>query len=191
VSKIGIFPGTFDPVHDGHIAFALAALQTCGLDKVVLLPERQPRQKNGVTALNERVAMLKLAAANYPQLQVVELPDDVFTVRGTLPELQRRFGDRLTLLLGSDVARTFAHRWPDLDKLLDVMSLAIGLRRQDSQADIAALLAELGRPVQTCFVPIEKPHAASSAVRQGAQAEHVDSKVQGYIKEHKLYLAAE
>ncbi|HEU5121705.1 MAG TPA: adenylyltransferase/cytidyltransferase family protein, partial [Candidatus Saccharimonadales bacterium] len=61
--RIGIYSGTFDPVHYGHIAFAASAIRACNLDEVVFLPEPQPRYKAGVTDIAHRLALLTMATA--------------------------------------------------------------------------------------------------------------------------------
>ena len=66
--RVGIYPGAFDPVHKGHIAFALAAITAHQLDKVFFLPEPSPRHKQGVKALDHRVEMVRLATANDPRI---------------------------------------------------------------------------------------------------------------------------
>ena len=80
MSKVGIFSGTFDPVHAGHIAFALEAMESAGLDKVYFLPESMPRRKSGVTHYAHRLAMLELALKPYNKLSILELPDKQFSV---------------------------------------------------------------------------------------------------------------
>jgi cytidyltransferase-like protein len=52
MKHIGIYPGSFDPVHEGHFAFAKAALETGRLDTVIFLPEMKPRGKPQVTPSN-------------------------------------------------------------------------------------------------------------------------------------------
>src|SRR5688500_13565413 len=113
--RIGIFPGTFDPVHQGHVAFCLEALRVCKLDEVLLLPERVPREKQNVADFSRRRSLLQDAVSARPALHVMVLNSDQFTVKETLPELQRKLGDaELTLLVGSDVVRTFLYRWEGL-----------------------------------------------------------------------------
>ena len=67
VKRIGIFAGTFDPVHKGHISFALQAIEAAGLDEVVFLPEPRPRHKQSVTDQSHRIAMINLAIKAYPK----------------------------------------------------------------------------------------------------------------------------
>src|SRR5258706_15577528 len=101
---IGIYSGTFDPVHPGHVAFALETLQTCKLDEVIFLPEQTPRDKQAVTDLSHRIALLERALADEPNMRVLKLRSPQFTVADTLPEIYAALKDtQLTLLVGSDV----------------------------------------------------------------------------------------
>lgn len=161
-SRIGIYSGTFDPVHAGHIAFARAAARACRLSEVVFLPERQPREKQQVTPLKMRLSQLETAVAPYPELRVVALKDRQFSVQETLPRLQALFaGAELTLLVGSDVVRTFRYRWEGLELLLRAMPLAIGMRKGDDQAETEAIIKELAAQYKLVLTPayIHTPHA--------------------------------
>src|SRR5688572_2239805 len=133
MTRIGVFSGTFDPVHRGHVAFALAALKQCALDKVVLLPERSLRGKLGVSDFKHILHMLRLAVRPHRKLSVLALDDRQFTVGHTLPQLQEKYeGAELVLLLGSDVVQTFGFRWPGIDTLLSSVELAITTRAGES-----------------------------------------------------------
>jgi nicotinate-nucleotide adenylyltransferase len=189
--RIGIFSGTFDPVHAGHIAFCQAALEQGGLTKVILLPEAEPRDKQGVTPLKHRVAMLRLAIQDESGFEVLELPQRQFSVADTLPELSQRFPkDELVLLVGSDVVQTFSFRWPGLEQLLEQMELIIGLRRHDTPADIDALVQQLTLKVRYQCIPSPQAHAASARVRLGQHGVlDLDPKVANYIAKQQLYAA--
>ena len=126
--RIGIYSGTFNPVHSGHVTFALQALQTAKLDKVYFLPERRPRYKQHVEHYGHRVAMIRQALQLHPKLDVLETDDVSFTVSRTLPRLELQFpGAQLVFLMGSDVV-THLHAWPGADILLARSELAVGLR---------------------------------------------------------------
>jgi nicotinate-nucleotide adenylyltransferase len=169
-AKVGIYAGTFDPVHAGHVAFALAALRDCGLDEVVFLPERSPRHKQNVAHVARRVEALETATASLRGLRVVELPTEQFTVRGTLPELRSMFPNaELTVLVGSDVVRRSLPHWPDLAALLHEVSLAVGLRGVDTQGDVAGVMNLLAAthdtPVRYGCVRTRHAHVASTHIR--------------------------
>lgn len=169
--KTGIYPGAFDPLHQGHIAFAREAIKVCGLDEVVFLPERLPRGKDNVTGLTERVALLREGLSG-EGLRVAQLASDRFTVKDTLPELLEMFaGSELTLLLGSDIALTLTYRWEGLEILLASVSLAIGMRGDDSPDEIAGIITalekEYGLAVTHTIVQTEHAGLASSQIRLG------------------------
>lgn len=191
--RIGIFSGTFDPVHSGHIAFAKEAMEVCQLDKVVFLPEQTPRFKHSVTDISHRVELLKLATNGIKGLDVIAPTSAQFTVRQTLPELHNMFkGTVLTLLIGSDVVKTFPHRWEDLGILLGDVSLAIGMRARDTFDEVLAVLNKLeaNYKIKIDYALIKAPDldVASSHVRNGiADVSRLQPDIVDYINKHKLY----
>ena len=191
--SIGIYPGTFDPVHRGHVAFAAETARMLSLDEVIFLPEPKPRRKTNVTDLSHRTALIAAATAENARLGVVNLTSDQFTVPETLAEIRQAFGDvYLTMLIGSDVAR-FLQSWDALDSLLKEVSLAIGVRAGDSAQDIAAIMDEIARnsgvPVRYQLITARGAGVSSSQIRRGLAGEsHVHPSVAGYIKKHQLYV---
>ena len=108
MQRIGIFGGTFDPVHLGHLIMAEQAREQAGLDQVWFVPAARPPHKldRPLTAFHHRVEMLALAVAGHSAFRVNELEKDrsgpSYTV-DTLEELHRRHPDTaMHLLLGSD-----------------------------------------------------------------------------------------
>lgn len=126
--RIGIFAGTFNPIHSGHISFALQALEAAGLDKIYFMPERRPRHKTNVEHYGHRVAMIRRALQPHPRLEVLETDDVSFTVNRTLPRLKTQLaGSELIFLVGSDVAPHIPD-WPGGSKLLAEHELIVGRR---------------------------------------------------------------
>lgn len=193
MSRVGIYSGTFDPVHQGHVAFCRAAALACKLDAVWLLPEREPRAKTNVTEYTERVHMLQLAIADEANMNVLQLPDKQFSVRQTLPQLRRCFtGDELYLLLGSDVVRTFTYRWEGLRELLKTTWLIIGMREGDDRDDVQAILQQLqieySVPLRYTIIESPRTHLASLRIRRQQHAEdELDPRVAAYIADQRLY----
>jgi nicotinate-nucleotide adenylyltransferase len=190
--RVGIFPGTFDPVHQGHIAFCLEASRMCQLDEVVLLPEPVPHGKQRVTDMAHRVALLDTAIANYANIRVLTLGSEQFSVKDTLPALQRIFPNaELVMLMGSDVASTLMYRWEDVKQLLEQLALAIGVRHGDMPEGVAHIMQQLeeryNHPVRYTLIP--SPHAklASSRIRSGAVPARSDPATAAYIQRHGLY----
>ena len=187
--RIGIFAGSFDPVHSGHIAFALQACKTAKLDTVYFLPERRPRQKPGIEHVGHRAAMITRAIKPYNQLGLLELPDIYFDTRHTLVKLRREFADaQLVMLLGSDLLLHLAE-WPDVGDLLSSTELAIGLRSAQTTELVSRAITQL--PVQPPAVTIIKTangHVASAKIRQAIRKRH---QAAGLLASVQRYATAE
>jgi nicotinate-nucleotide adenylyltransferase len=139
-SRIGIYAGTFDPVHSGHVAFALQALRAANLNMIYFLPERQPRGKQQVEHFGHRVGMLERALKPHPQLQVKELVDVNFSVKRTLPQLRQQFkGSQLVFLFGSDIVPGLAD-WPHATQLLKDNELVVGIRSRHNREDLHRII---------------------------------------------------
>lgn len=171
VKRIGIYSGTFNPVHAGHIAFALQAMKAAKLDKLYFLPERRPRSKKHVEHFGHRVAMLKQAVKPYPKFDVLELDDVSFTVKRTLPRLEIMFPEsQLVFLIGSDVAEHMG-QWPQLDRLFATSEILVGIRDMHDADHLQQIIADW--PVKPLDARIIKSHAASVSskkVREALQA---------------------
>lgn len=193
--KIGIFSGTFDPVHKGHIAFALKAAEAAGLDMVYFLPEAVPRRKDGVTHYAHRIALLRLATRPHKKLSVLDLPDKQFTVSRTLPRLRKRFPDSdLYLLIGSDIVPYLTDgSWPGAEKLIAGMRLVVGIRAGEDAQDIAARLQELVPDRSFHILEADNPHASSRDIRlayeHGKSHDAALSSLDAYVKKHWLYVS--
>lgn len=196
-ARVGIYAGTFDPVHSGHIAFALQALEAASLDKVYFLPERRPRQKSQVEHFGHRVAMLERALKAHPRLEALELEDTSFNVSRTLPRLKKRFpGAQLVFLFGSDVALGLAD-WPGADRLLKGAELVVGIRSRDKRGNVRRAVEAW--PVQPESVTIFDSYAPAvssgivrEALRQGrgrGKAPGLLSSVERYSDRHWLYVS--
>ena len=86
--RIGIYAGTFDPVHIGRVTFALQSLEAAKLDEVYFLPERRPRGKATPEHFGHRVGMLKRALEPHERLRVLELVDVNFSVEKDIAEAE-------------------------------------------------------------------------------------------------------
>ncbi len=196
MKRVGIFSGTFDPVHNGHIAFAEAAAKECKLDKVFLLVEPTPRRKQAVKAFEHRVNMMQLAIADKPNLGSIVLEHQQFTPKETLPVLLQRFsGAELVMLMGDDMLSHFVD-WPNVDYLVNTVSFIIGARRESPAAvrkKVETISAIRGVVFDFSVIAIKDKHVSSSKVRsilrQGHSSKDLHPSVMAYIRERKLYAA--
>lgn len=194
MSRVGIYAGTFDPVHSGHITFALQALEAAKLDVIYFLPERRPRDKAHVEHFGHRVAMLKKAAAPHPQFEVMELVDVSFSVTRTLPHLQRELpNSQLVFLFGSDVVPGLAD-WPNANRLLEAGELVIGLRNQDDRASIHKIVESWqAQPRAVTIFDSFAPDVSSGKVREALRtkqpAKGLLTSVERYSDRNWLYIS--
>ncbi len=186
--RIGILGGTFDPVHNGHLAVAEAAMGSGRLDRVLMMPAGDPWQKIGraVTPARNRLEMVRLAVADTPGLEVddreVRRQGPTFTI-DTLESFPD--SDELYLVLGADTAmgiRTW-HRASDLLHRAEVMVVPrSGLTRED----VASVLDHFH------FLEMEPVEISATSIRESlANGEDVTDLVPepvlSYIGLHNLY----
>ena len=190
--RIGIYSGTFDPVHQGHIVFAWQAMLEAGLAAVYLVPERRPRYKTGVSSIEDREAMLRIAIEGEPHLQVLTLPDDYCSVASTLTTLQQYFAadTQLLFLFGSDVA-VHMPAWDGAEMLADSAGICVGLRQGDTRALVASQLASLQIPPERLwFISTNLATAASADIRACLREGNHEEPIPGAINEVISYAAA-
>jgi nicotinate-nucleotide adenylyltransferase len=122
-SRIGLLGGTFDPIHNGHIAIAKTAIQQLKLDKLLLIPAGNPWQKSEFTDSKHRLEMVKKAGKDLEKVEVSDLEVNktgpTYTFE-TLQELHKKFpNSEFILILGSDAVAGFdTWKEPNLIKTL-------------------------------------------------------------------------
>jgi nicotinate-nucleotide adenylyltransferase len=128
--RIGVFGGTFDPVHVGHLAIANAALESVPLDRVLFVPaKRAPLKEHGPVAdAADRLRMLELAVTGEPRFGVSRVELDRDGPSYTVETLERLSGsDDLFLILGSDAMANLP-RWKDADRIAQLATLTVAER---------------------------------------------------------------
>ncbi len=131
--RVGVYGGTFDPVHQGHLIVTEQCREQGRLDQVWFVPAPRPPNKldQSLTRFDQRVEMLQLAIAGNPAFRVDEIEKErtgpSYTV-DTLAELQRRHpGDDLWLLVGSDTLADLPN-WHDPVRLVGLVGLLVMAR---------------------------------------------------------------
>lgn len=191
-NHIGIYAGTFDPVHSGHISFALQAVEQTGLDEVYFLPERKPSHKSEAEHYGHRVAMLRQAIRPYRKLGLAEVVEKQFSVTKTLPRLKRIFtGSSLTLLVGADVFVRLPD-WQDVALLVQETGFVVAVRSRDELEAVLATIASLHIPAQSIYVLDSlRPEVSSTKMRYAlSKNTHIDgllTSVAQYAKREWLY----
>jgi nicotinate-nucleotide adenylyltransferase len=128
--KIGVFGGSFDPVHFGHLLLAQQCLESAGLDRVLFVPAAHSPLKSStpVADAKARVEMLQLAIADHPQLAIctleIERGDISYTVDTLRALHQSSPQDEWFLLMGLDALLDFP-RWHQPEDILKLAKLLV------------------------------------------------------------------
>ncbi|ODU08916.1 MAG: nicotinate (nicotinamide) nucleotide adenylyltransferase [Rubrivivax sp. SCN 71-131] len=192
--RLGLFGGSFDPVHRAHLALARAALQSLRLDRVLWLPAGQPWQKaRALTPAAHRVAMLQLALQGEPRF-VLDARETTrsgpsYTVQSVRELRAEHPQARLFLLIGQDQFAGF-HTWHGWQEILQQVELAVAARPGAAPAADAAVLRHRHR-----VVPLAPQDVAATTVRARVAAgesiaDLVPPEVARYIDRQGLYRAA-
>jgi nicotinate-nucleotide adenylyltransferase len=193
---IGIMGGTFDPVHNGHLAAARQLRGVADLGQIWLMPNATPPHRTAapVAPAQDRMRMVELAVAGHDGLVASHIEVDrggVSYTIDTVRELAREYpGQRCLLLIGSDAALQI-RSWHEADALLETASFVIFNRPETALAP--QTLHELGfAPARSRIVHLDTPAIAAHQVRdrlaRGAPIDDlVPAAVADYIRVHELY----
>jgi nicotinate-nucleotide adenylyltransferase len=192
--NIGLFGGTFDPIHRGHLALARAARERCNLSRMLFVPANAPphKQRQPLSPFPHRYAMVALATAHEKDFapSLLEAPEDfdAGSVRGektrvakpnytvdTVKSLKQSFkkADRLFLLIGIDAFEDIG-KWHQAEALFRECEFVVASRPGYSLADVANALPASLRPRQEVTRPFEKQAAAGDLVLKGVTIHLLD-----------------
>ena len=140
-SRVGILGGTFDPVHNAHLAIAQSALEWLGLEAILWIPTGAPGYREPpVAPVKDRLAMLKLALAAEPRYAIDERElrpgasgftfDSISSLKKENPQKQ------FVLIMGADqfAKRASWHRWAELESLCEIAVAARPGSKPDGEA---------------------------------------------------------
>jgi nicotinate-nucleotide adenylyltransferase len=200
--RIGIFGGSFNPVHLGHLVLAQDACERYELERVLFMPCAQAPHKTslGLAEARHRLAMLELVAEHDDRFTVSSLEiqrGGVSYTIDTVQELQRRHPEaRLFFLIGADSLRDL-HTWKNIDQLLECCEFLSfrrpGVSRQFAPEELG-LPGEWAQHLLNHFIEGHEVGISSSEIRrrvaEGMSIRYlVPPAVEMYISEHHLYRA--
>jgi nicotinate-nucleotide adenylyltransferase len=189
--RVGVFGGSFDPVHHAHVALARSALAALQLDEVRWVPTGQPWQKaRRITPAEHRVAMVRSAIADEPRfvLDLIEVRrsgpsytlDTVRELRAAHP------GQEWVLIIGQDQYLGL-HTWKDWPELLAQVELAVANRPGPPQAPDPAVQRFPHRMVPLPMLDISSTGIRQKVARGEDISQLVPPEVARYIETHGLY----
>ena len=197
--RIGIYGGTFDPIHQGHLILAESCREACALDQVWFVVAGAPPHKlGGRTDVKHRLEMASLAVAGHPAFLVSEIeslrPGPHYSVETLAAIRAERPDDELFFLIGGDSLIDLP-QWREPDRILHLATLVVANRAGFDPPPLA--IAESpnrpARPIRQVAIP--PIGIASSDLRrrliEGRSIRYlVPRAVEAYIAAHRLYRAA-
>ena len=203
MAKIGIYGGTFNPPHIGHIRAACCAVSALELDKLLLIPDRIAPHKVmpvGSAAPEQRLQMVRLSAGDDPYLEVTDMElkreGPSYTYQ-TVEELKQQYpDDSLYLLIGTDMFLTF-RQWKNAEYLWKNVTLGVFYRGQKDEVNAIAHQKEEMEALGAKVVLIENPvvDISSTQLRRlitfDCAGHFLPRGVYDYIRSNKLYGAGE
>lgn len=194
--RIGVFGGTFDPIHLGHLAILRTVRDALGLDLVVVVPAGEPWMKlePPIASPEDRLAMTRLALVGEPRTEVSRVDVDragpTYTV-DTLRDLQAQRPHQgpdapsWFFITGADALNS-VDQWCEPDALIEMAHL-VGVQRPGHPDPTPGIPASAWSIVRMQPVDISST-AIRARVRAGESIEHlVPAAVAAYIDEHGLY----
>jgi|GEM_PF-1081608 len=187
-NRIGIFAGSFDPIHEGHIETSLSCVRELGLEQLFFMVEQNPWGDKSPVGISYRRKMVDIAISNFPQLGQLELDDHRFSIDKTLIKLENKFPSmELYFIFGADVfLKMNIKSWPKLDKLLKHYIVVIE-RNELTEWHITEHAITLG--IVTAILPSQHLHHSSTDVRMQPRNSilWVPKKIADYIELNNLY----
>ena len=201
--KLGVFGGTFDPIHTGHLIVADQARASLGLDEMLFVPAGRPwlKDEQPVTEASHRLRMVELAVAPDPCFRAsdmeVERPGPTYSA-DTLKELKDALGSdsEFYLIVGMDALNEVG-RWHQPEQVFE-LSTVVAVPRPGTERLDSAELDAVRQGVSKKVVVLDGPLIGISSteirrrVGRGLSIRYlVPESVDAYIAEHGLYRSSE
>jgi nicotinate-nucleotide adenylyltransferase len=191
----GVFGGSFDPPHNGHVTLVRELIEKTPLANVIVAPSGNHPLKNqlAVASFEHRLAMARLAFADIPHINVSDIENrrglSGYTIDTLLALKQEDPARELAFLIGADLLPQFPS-WHRPEDILREAILIVGQRPGHSQVTPPDIPSESIRFVKTPLLDISSSNLRSVIRASGINAVDglVPKQVSNYIAEHRLYL---
>ncbi len=191
--KIGIFGGTFNPIHNGHLKSCLFVKESLKLDKILIIPTKIPVHKESINLVDSdyRIEMIRLAIENFSEFEINKIEierEEASYSYITMQSLKKKYKkDELFLIIGVDSYQQF-HTWKNPEMILNVVSLVVMDRKKSFKEN-----SNLSQNKEKIFF-IKNPvlEISSTTVRELIKekkdvSEFLSENIINYIKTMRLY----
>lgn len=197
-TKVGIFGGTFDPIHNGHLYIAYEALNQLKLDKIIFIPGGNPPHKSfsSVSDANQRYKMVELAIKSYENFEISDYELKKTTKSYSFETLEYykslSIGE-LYFILGADSLITI-DSWKNVDRIMEAATLVVFNRPGFTKEQLVEKKAEVEHKYnkKIIYLDLLNLEISSSGVREEiSTGKRVDffipDSVKRYIEENNIY----
>ncbi len=195
---IAVLGGTFNPIHNGHIKMANAALSECDISKVIFLPNGMPPHKSGETIVSpqHRLNMVRLAISGNDKFELsdyeIKRDKPSYTV-DTQRALKEIYDCPIYFIIGADSLFTL-HLWKSPEILIKECNFIVCDRKSEADSDVnetARKINDMGGNVKV--LSMSRIDVTSTDIRKCVKngddvSKYLSADVYQYIKENKLYL---
>ncbi|MBN1302021.1 MAG: nicotinate (nicotinamide) nucleotide adenylyltransferase [Melioribacteraceae bacterium] len=189
MSHIGIFGGTFDPIHNGHLITVINVLDHRNLDKIIFVPCFISPLKTGVdsSSADDRLKMVQLAIKDVSRFECSDYEIKNKGVSFTIDTIKhfKQFYDEIDLIIGYDNIASF-NKWKDPDKIFNLANVVVLRRNIDTESGDNKYLKR-AVVIDTPIIDISSTKIREK-VKNNLPIDHlVPETVKSYIKENNLY----
>ena len=180
--NLGIYPGSFNPVHDGHIKIVKYLLNNNYVDKILMLPTPSYWDKQDLISLKDRINMLKF----YEDKNIIidNIHNNCPFTYQVLKSLEKDFpSDYFYLIIGSDNLLTL-DKWKNISDILK--HKIIVMNRGNNSLEIEKMVYKLGKEHFIVINDFPYINISSTVIREGSN-KYLNIKVLNYIKNNHLY----
>ena len=193
--NIGLYGGTFNPLHNGHIKMAKSAVTQVGLDEVWLIPNRTPPHKKKTDSISSehKYNICKLAANKYEFLEVCDYElkrEDINWTYLTVEGLHKLYPEhKFYFIIGADTLFKFG-KWRKPEKICAIAEIIVLNRAGFDDNKIKDEINKLQKRFNTRFhlVDTETINVSSTEIRAGKKHEMLLPEIKEYIERNKLYI---
>jgi nicotinate-nucleotide adenylyltransferase len=176
MKKLGIFGGTFDPIHNGHLMLAEHIRRECDLDKIIFMPNNIQPFKQGATTLpgKQRQRMLQLAISGREYFDITDIELDASGVSYTynsIIALKKVYKDcEMFFILGEDIFSSI-EKWHKFEELIGEAGFIVGLRPGSDRSTIEQLIEKQRSKHRAKITVVDNPQIdiSSSRIREIVQ----------------------
>ena len=188
--KIGIFGGTFDPIHHGHLITAQSVREIRKLDKIIFIPTYISPHKTNIktSSAEDRMNMIKISIEGIDFFEVSDFEINKHDISYTVDTLRefKKYYDEIELIIGYDNIFKF-YTWKEPDEIMNLAKVIVLKRKSSQPIEFIDKYVEQATFVQTRGIEISATDIRHR-VHKGLPIHYlVPKEIEKYILEHKLY----